>query len=58
MKTKRINVRVAVKEKDDLAQVSSVLDIPEAVIVRDAVKEKIKELKLKIQTDKKVQVTA
>lgn len=45
MKIKRINVRVSEKEKIELSLISAALDIPEALIVREAVKEKIAELK-------------
>lgn len=45
MKTKRINVRVTEKEKEALTEIAARLGIPEAIIVRDAVKEKIDECK-------------
>lgn len=41
MKDKRINVRVAESEKKVLTEIAQKLDIPEALIVREAVKEKL-----------------
>lgn len=53
MKTKRFNVRVSEKEKAELCAVSDAMDIPAALIIREAVKEKIAELKKRMpQTDK------
>lgn len=48
MKDQRINVRVAEIDKKALTEVSQKLDIPVAIIVREAVKEKIAELTEKI----------
>lgn len=54
MKDKRINVRVSNPDKAKLVEISRKLDIPQATIVRDAVKEKINELSRNIQTEKKI----
>jgi predicted DNA-binding protein len=56
MKTKRINVRVTEKEKEVLSSISERLDIPEAIIVREAVKEKIAELSKKHGLEKNIEL--
>lgn len=46
MKNKRINVRVSEADKKDLETIAEQIDVPEAIIVREAVREKIKKIKL------------
>lgn len=53
MKDKRINVRIAQTDKNALSEVSRKLDIPEAIIVREAVKEKIANLVKTINEEEK-----
>lgn len=45
MKNEAIKVRLEEKDKEELVEVSTTLDIPSSQIVREAVREKIAELK-------------
>lgn len=58
MKDKRINVRVAEHEKKALADISEKLDITEADIVRDAVKEKIVILSKRLENKESIALPA